>query len=366
MSHEEFMSEALRLARRGLGKTSPNPLVGALIVKKGIIIGRGYHKRAGLAHAEIEALKGLTEKELTGALLYVTLEPCCFKGRTDACTGAIISSGLKKVVLGALDPNPLVSGKGAALLREAGIHVVEGVLARKAAALNRPFEKFITTGMPFVSLKLAASIDGRIASSTGESKWITGLAARKYVHRLRAIVDAVIIGSNTALLDDPALTVRHVSGRHPARVVLDSTFKTPLSARIFSDTSAAVFILTTRGADKEKVQRARSMGVNVFYVASAKSGGLDIKKALKKLADSGLINLLIEGGGAVAASVIKAEVLDRVLYFISPIFLGSDSTPSIGALSIGSPSVAPHLENVKVRRFGNDLLVEGSIASPKD
>ncbi len=366
MSHEVFMSEALRLARRGLGKTSPNPAVGALIVKKGIVISRGYHRKAGLPHAEIEALKGLDKSSLRGAVLYVTLEPCCHKGRTDACTGAIIESGIKRVVIAAPDPNPLVSGKGISTLRAAGITVVEGVLAQKASLLNESFEKYITTGLPFVSLKLAASLDGRIASSRGESKWITGLESRKYVHRLRSIADAVIVGSNTAVIDNPALTVRHVRGRHPARVVLDSTFATPLSAQIFSDTSAAVCIFTTRKADKEKVRKARAMGVKIFYTASERSGGIDIKKAVKKLADQGLTNLLIEGGGAVAASAIKAGVVDRVLYFISPIFLGADSIASIGALSIDCPSAAPLLKNVKVRRFGKDLLVEGSMASPKD
>ncbi|MFQ5354254.1 MAG: bifunctional diaminohydroxyphosphoribosylaminopyrimidine deaminase/5-amino-6-(5-phosphoribosylamino)uracil reductase RibD, partial [Thermodesulfobacteriota bacterium] len=318
----------------------------------------GYHRRAGLAHAEIEALKGLDKPGLRGAVLYVTLEPCCHKGRTAACTSAIISSGVKKVVVGALDPNPLVSGKGIALLRAAGINVIEGVLAGKAATLNEWFEKFITTGLPFVRLKLAASLDGGIATSSGESKWITGQAARRYVHRLRAISDAVLVGSNTAVKDDPCLTVRHVRGRNPARVVLDSSFRTPLTARIFEDASARVYILTTAMADKEKVRMARSMGVKVFSLGTKR---VNMRRAMKKLAQCGVGSLLIEGGGVVAASAIKAGLVDRVFYFISPVFLGSEATPAINALSIGNISTAPRLRDMKVRRLGGDLLVEGAL-----
>lgn len=359
MSHEEYMAVALRLARRGLGRTSPNPAVGAVIVKKGLIIGRGYHRRAGFAHAEIEALRGLDKSELRGALLYVTLEPCCHEGRTGACTGAIISSGIKKVVVGAADPNPLVSGRGVEVLRGAGIKVIEGVLAAKAAKLNEGFHKFITTGMPFVILKLAASLDGRIATGAGHSRWISSEASRRYVHRLRDRVDAVMVGVNTALSDDPALTVRHVRGRNPARVVLDSSFRTPLSAEIFKDTGDGVFVFTTSAAGKDKVREARDMGVKVFSLGAKR---VDMRRVLKKLARCGVVNLLIEGGGTVAASVIKAGLADRVMYFITPIFLGSDSTAAVDVLSIESPRGAPRLKNMRVRRIGDDLLVEGLLA----
>jgi len=361
VSQESFMAEALRLARRGQGLTSPNPAVGALVVKKGIVIGRGYHRRAGLAHAEVEALRGLKGAELKGAELYVTLEPCCHEGRTGACTDAILASGIKKVVVAALDPNPLVSGRGIALLRAAGIDVTEGVLAHKARAINEWFEKFITTGLPFVRLKLAVSLDGRIASSTGASEWITGLASRRYVHRLRAMADAVMVGSNTALIDNPSLTVRHVSGVNPARVVLDSSFSTPLSALIFEGLSERVFVFTTRKALKEKVRKARAMGVNVFYVAAGDSGGVDIRKVMKKLAECAVANILVEGGGQVAASLIKAGLVDRVSYFIAPIFLGAHSVPAIGGLPVKTPAEAPRLSNLKVRRLGEDILVEGTL-----
>jgi len=355
------MSEALRLARRGHGLTSPNPAVGAVVVKKGLIISRGYHKRAGLAHAEVAALEGLHGRELRGSVLYVTLEPCCHKGRTGACTDAILASGIKKVVVAALDPNPLVSGKGIALLRSKGVEVIEGVLADEASALNEWFAKYITTGMPFVRLKLAVSLDGRIASGTGASKWISGQASRKYAHKLRSIADAVLVGSNTALTDDPALTVRHLRGVNPARVVLDSSFRTPLSAKLFHDASAGVFIFTARGAKREKVAKARAMGVKVFYIATKGPCGLDIKKVLKKLADCGIANILIEGGGMVAASAIKAGLVDRLSYFIAPIFLGADSVPAVGLLNLKTPLSAPRLGNMKVRRLGDDILVEGEL-----
>jgi len=355
------MAEALRLARRGRGLTSPNPAVGAVVVKKGVIIGRGYHRRAGLAHAEIAALKDLKRRKLRGAVLYVTLEPCCHEGRTPACTDAILASGIKKVVVGALDPNPLVSGKGIALLRSKGLEVTEGVLADKASALNEWFEKFITTGLPFVRLKLAVSLDGRIAASTGISKWITGAASRRYVHRLRSIADAVMVGSNTAVMDDPALTVRHVRGANPARVVIDSSFRTPLSAALFENPSAGVFIFTTRRANKEKVLKARAMGVKVYYVASEKSGGVDIKRVMKELARCGIANILIEGGGLLAASAIKAGLVDRVSYFMAPIFLGADSVPAIGVLNLKTPAGALRLRDMKVRRLGEDILVEGAL-----
>ncbi len=359
------MAEALRLARRGQGHTSPNPAVGAVVVKKGRIIGRGYHKRAGLAHAEVVALKGLDRRELMGSVLYVTLEPCCHAGRTAPCTDAILASGIKKVVVGASDPNPLVSGKGIALLRANGLKVTEGVLAEEASTLNEWFEKFIITGLPYVRLKLAVSLDGRIASGTGESKWITGPLSRRYAHRLRAFADAVLVGSNTAVKDNPALTVRHVRGLNPVRVVLDSSFRTPLSAKLFQEISNGSIVFTTRKADKEKVQKARARGIKVFYMASDRSGGVDIKKVLKKLAECGIANILIEGGGLVAASVIKAGLVDRVSYFIAPIFLGSDAVPGIGTLDVKTPAEAPGLCNVRVRRLGCDVLVEGAMEGPR-
>jgi len=356
------MAMALGLARRGCGLTSPNPVVGAVIVKKGAIIGKGWHKRAGLAHAEIEALKGLGRSALRGAVLYVTLEPCCHVGRTGACTEAILASGIKKVVVGALDPNPMVSGRGVEILRSRGVEVIAGVLGDKARAINEWFEKFITTGLPFVRLKLAASLDGRIASPTGESKWITGEASRRYVHRLRALADAVMIGSNTAMTDDPALTVRHVKGANPCRVAVDSAFTTPLSAKLFHNASDGVIILTTRRAGKKKVLEARSMGAKVFYIRSKGPGRVDIKKGMEKLGQCGVANILVEGGGVLTASLIKAGLVDRVSYFMAPMFLGADSVPSIGRLFLKKPSGAPRLKDIKVRRLGDDILVEGGLA----
>ncbi len=360
MPHERFMAEALRLARRGLGRTSPNPAVGALVVKKGQIIGRGYHRKAGLPHAEIEALKGLSRRETRGAVLYVTLEPCCVQGRTPPCTEAILKAGIKHVVVGATDPNPQVSGRGTAALRAGGVIVTEGVLAEKSAALNEWFEKFITTGLPFVRLKLAASLDGAIASSSGRSKWITGPEARRYVHRLRALSDAVMVGSNTALADDPALTVRSIQGKNPARVVLDSEFRTPLSAAVFKNPDDGVFVFTTRRADGDKVRKARNLGVKVFSMGVRGSKRVSMRGALARLGKCAVATLLMEGGGEMAASALGAGLVDRVSYFISPMFLGGDSVPAVGGLGIKTPAGGIKLEKVSIRRLGTDILVEGT------
>jgi len=365
MVHEEFMAEALRLARRGLGRTSPNPAVGALIVRNGRVIGRGYHRRAGLPHAEIEAMKGLGRRDLRGATLYVTLEPCCTEGRTPPCTSAIIASGMGRVVTGARDPNPKVSGRGIALLRKAGIEVVEGVLEDKAAALNDWFEKFITTGLPFVRLKLAASLDGRIAAKTGRSKWITGPEARRYVHRLRATADAVMVGVNTALADDPALTVRSARGRNPARVLLDSAFRTPLGARIFSNPAEGVFVFTTSRAPASKVRSARAMGVKVFSMGRRGARGVDLRRVMKKLGGLSIASVLIEGGGVLAASALGEGLVDRVSYFMAPIFLGGCGVPSVGSLGVTDPAEALALEDLRVRRVGRDILVEGRPAEAR-
>ncbi len=365
MTHEEFMAEALRLARRGLGRTSPNPAVGALVVKRGRIIGSGYHKRAGLPHAEIEAMKGLGSQDLRGATLYVTLEPCCTEGRTPPCTGAILGSGIRRVVIGARDPNPRVSGRGMARLREGGIEVVEGVLEDRAAALNDWFEKYITTGLPFVRLKLAASLDGRIAAKTGRSKWITGPEARRYVHRLRAAADAVMVGVNTALADDPALTVRSARGRNPARVLLDSAFRTPLGARIFSDPADGVFVFTTSRAPAAKVRSGRAMGIKVFSMGRRSAPGVDLRSVMKKLGRLSIANLLIEGGGALAASALGEGLVDRVSYFMAPIFLGGCGVPSVGSLGVTDPAGALALEDVRLRRMGRDILVEGRPAGAR-
>lgn len=359
MDHEAFMRAALRLAKKGLGRTSPNPAVGAVIVKNGRVIGKGYHKKAGLPHAEIEALG--SAKNVKGATLYVTLEPCCHFGRTPPCTEAIIASGIKKVVIGAVDPNPIVRGKGMARLKKAGVAVTTGVLKNECAAVNEAYNHYITTGLPFVTLKLASTLDGRIATSKGESQWITGVEARKFVHRMRSLNDAVMIGSGTALKDDPALTVRLIKGRNPIKVLLDSAFKTPLTAKVFTDGRTIVF--TTRKAPKKKLEGARRLGAEVIIAPSPlKWGdGVDTGFVMKELGKREITSVLAEGGGRLAASLLRHGLVNRAAIFLSPKFLGGDAIPSIALLGLKHLKDAPALKDIKVTNINRDILVEGYI-----
>ncbi|MBI5453801.1 MAG: bifunctional diaminohydroxyphosphoribosylaminopyrimidine deaminase/5-amino-6-(5-phosphoribosylamino)uracil reductase RibD [Deltaproteobacteria bacterium] len=350
------MSLALRLAKKGIGKTSPNPAVGAVIVKNGKVIGSGWHRKAGLPHAEIEALRS-AKGGVKGATLYVTLEPCVHYGRTPPCGDAVISAGIKRVVIGAKDPNPLVAGRGIKKLKASGIAVDSGVLESECRAINRPFEKFITTKTPYVTLKLASTLDGRIAIATGESRWITGEASRKAVHRLRSEADAVMVGVNTLLRDDPELTVRLVRGRAPLKVVLDSSFKTPFSAKVLNNPERLV-IFTGMGASASRVRKARGLGARVVVVP-AKNDGLDIRRVLKELGKMEVSSLLVEGGGTLAASLVKAGLVDRFLFFISPMLIGADGRPSIGSLGLRRLEAAPKLKDVVVKRSGCDILIEG-------
>ncbi|MBI5903731.1 MAG: bifunctional diaminohydroxyphosphoribosylaminopyrimidine deaminase/5-amino-6-(5-phosphoribosylamino)uracil reductase RibD [Deltaproteobacteria bacterium] len=355
-SHVRFMRAAIVLARKGLGSTSPNPAVGAVIVRNKKIIAGGYHRKAGLPHAEVEALR-VAGAAAKGAALYVTLEPCCKWGRTPPCTEAIIRSGIKKVVAGMMDPNPGVSGRGTRALRAAGIEVVSGVLDDECNRINEGYIKHITTGLPFVTLKLASTLDGRIATSMGESKWITGREARGFVHRLRAINDAVMVGVSTVLKDDPELTVRLARGRDPARVVLDSNLRIPLSAKVFKE-GARLLIFTIAGAGRAKASMAADRGAEVITVAGSKDG-VDIKRVLREIGKRGVTSVLVEGGGRVAASLLKKGLADKLVLFISPIALGSDGLPSIGPLGIKRLKDAPRLERMASRKIGPDIVLEG-------
>jgi len=358
-SDERFMGLALRLAKKGVGKTSPNPAVGAVIVKNGEVIGSGWHRKAGGPHAEIEALRS-AKGGVKGATLYVTLEPCVHYGRTPPCVDAVISAGIKRVLIGAKDPNPLVAGKGIKKLKASGLEVESGVLEAGCRAINRPFEKFITTKTPFVTLKLASTLDGRIAIASGESRWITSEASRKAVHRLRAEADAVMVGVNTLLRDDPELTVRKVRGKDPLKAVLDSSFKTPFGAKVFNNPGRLV-IFTGHGASAAKVARARALGARVVPVPSKKAG-LDIRRVLKELGRLEVSSLLVEGGGTLAASLVRAGLVDRFVFFISPMLIGGDGRPSIGALGLRRLEAAPRLKDVIVKRSGCDILIEGAPA----
>ncbi len=359
--HEGFMRRALGLARKGSGRTSPNPAVGAVIVRGGQVIAGGWHRRAGLPHAEVEALSK-APANLKRAVMYVTLEPCTHFGRTPPCVDAVVRSGIKNVVIGTKDPNPRVSGEGIRRLKAAGIKVTCGVLEDECRALNEAYIKFITTGMPLVTLKLASSLDGRIATAAGESKWITGLAARRLVHKMRSSVDAVVVGSGTVVKDDPELTVRHLKGRDPLRVVLDSRFSVPLSARVLRAGPGlrAPIVFTTRAASARKMAEVRKAGVEAVVVPASRDG-VSLKRVLKELGGRGVASVLLEGGGTLAASFIKAGLVDRFSLFMAPVIIGKEGRPSVGGLGLKRLKNAPLLDGATVRRVDKDLLIEGRL-----
>lgn len=359
---EKYMSRALKLAERGKGQVSPNPLVGAVIAKKGRIVGQGYHVQAGLPHAEIIALKE-AGKRAKGSTLYVNLEPCSHFGRTPPCTEEIIGSGIKKVVIAMKDPNPLNSGKGISRLKSAGIEVTTDILEDKAQRLNEAFSKFIIRREPFVVMKIAASLDGKIATSTGQSKWITGKEARQYVQELRREADAILVGINTVIKDDPWLTIRSnrrgkKSQRHPLRVVVDSQARIPLRAKVLKG-SARTIVATTRYADKVKVKALENKGAKVLIVGSKKKR-VDLVKLMRELGKLNIVNLLIEGGGEINASAFASRLVDKAIFFLAPRIMGGREAPTaVEGKGIKRISQAIPLHNLTIRKVGDDLMVEG-------
>ncbi len=361
----EFMKKALRLALRGEGCTSPNPMVGAVCVLGEQIVGRGYHKKAGGAHAEIEAFLDAAQRgiSLKGATLYVTLEPCCHTEKlTPPCTDAIIASGVSDVVVGAIDPNPKVSGKGVAKLRENGIAVRTGVLERECTELNEFFNKHVVSGLPFVVLKCASTIDGKIASATGDSKWIGSVRQRKMAHRLRKKVDAVIVGINTVLADDPGLDVRLVGGtvRQPVPVIMDSKLRISPEAKVLG-THPRSIIATTEAADSVKEIRLREFGAEVLKLESDPAGRVPAAHLLRELGAMGMCGVLIEGGSRVGACFLREGLVDKVVFFYAPKIIGGDGVSMIGDLGKQSIEEAINIKNIKVRRFGDEVMVEGYI-----
>ncbi len=356
----KFMRRALRLAIKGQGRTSPNPMVGSVCVSAGgKVLGQGFHEKAGLPHAEILALEA-AGKKAKGATLYITLEPCVHHGRTPPCVDSIISAGIKRVVIGTGDPNPLVAGKGIMKLRRAKVEVTTGVLAKQCVSLNESYNKFITTGLPLVTLKLASTLDGRIATASGESKWITGTKARRLVHGMRAKFDAVMVGSGTVIKDDPRLNVRGIKGSvNPVRVVLDTRLKISPGARLFNR-GGPVLVYTTKRANKKKIEALRALGADVVIVSETKEG-LSLKRVLSDLAGRNIASVMIEGGARLAASILKAKLVDRLSIFYAPKLLGSDAMPMIGVLKIKKLKDALEIKDMKVRAMGDCFLIEGSL-----
>ncbi len=356
------MRIALRLAAQARGRTSPNPMVGAVVVKHGAIIGRGYHRKAGGPHAEVLALEQAGE-QARGAVLYVTLEPCSHtEKRTPPCTPLVIQSRVKRVVVAMIDPNPRVSGKGLQALRAAGITVVLGVLEDEARTLNEAFVRHVATGMPFVTLKIAQTLDGKIATASGESKWITGEKARAEGHRLRSINDAILVGINTVLKDDPALTARIPHGRDPVRVIVDTHLRIPLRAKVLIGKSTArTIIAAKKSAPHDSILKLQKAGAEVIAVAADRDR-LDFRDLMKKLGAMGIMSLLIEGGAEVNATALRSGIVDKVVMFIAPLLMtGKDSLCSVGGVSPSKLVQAVGLTEMTSRLVGQDLMVAGYI-----
>lgn len=354
------MRLAINLALKAEGMTSPNPLVGAVIVKNGKIVGKGYHKKAGLPHAEINAIREAGPKA-KGAEAYVTLEPCDHYGRTPPCTDAIIKSGIRKVFIGMRDPNPLNNGRGIKRLKRYGIIIKAGVLEKEARSINKPYIKFITKRIPYVTVKVAESLDGKIATKTGDSRWITADDSRRYVHELRRKVDAVMVGVNTVIIDDPLLMSALSRGKEPIRIIVDSRLATPLKARIFSDISRSpVLIATTKKSRKIKYYEKRGARV---LIAKSKKGRVDLKDLMKTLALMDIVHILVEGGGELIADILKEKLADSLYFFIAPKIIGGrDAVTSVQGDGISKVKDALALKNIEVKRFKEDLLIKAEVA----
>ncbi len=364
MSHSRldaaYMALALRLAARGRGRTHPNPMVGAVVVSKGRIVGQGYHRRAGGPHAELYALRA-AGRRARGGTLYVTLEPCSHTDkRTPPCAPAIVASKVRRVVVAMRDPNPRVSGRGITALRRSGLTVTVGCRREEAEHVNEAYCHWMRTGRPYVVLKGAMTLDGKIAAADGESQWITGEAARRHAHRLRSEMDAVMVGVGTVLRDDPRLTVRLVKRstvRQPWRVIVDSTLRLPMTARVLSGGRAIV--ATTAKAPPARIERLRAQGV-IVLVLPLQDGRVSLRACLERLGRMGVGRVLIEGGSELNAAALRNGLVNRVLLYVAPRLLGGQDAKSlIGGASPKRLAEATPLRHIRLRRVGSDLLIEG-------
>ena len=355
-----WMRRALRLAARGRGTTSPNPMVGAVVVKRGRVVGEGYHREAGGPHAEVYALRQ-AGAGAAGATAYISLEPCPHHGRTPPCTEALAAAGVSRVVAACLDPDARVNGKGLRWLSRRGIRTEAGVLEVEARKLNEAYFKRVTSGLPFVSLKTAMSLDGKTATAGGESKWITGEKARAFGHRLRGNHDAVMVGIGTVLADDPELTVRLAKGRTPLRVVIDSRARTPVGARLIGADEKPPLIVTAREAPVARRRRLAEAGATV-WVARSRAGRIDLRSLLRRLARHGVQSILLEGGGTLAAGALADGLVDRVYFFVAPKLIGGERAPTpVDGPGVGRLASAAKLGALRTRRIGEDLLIIGEV-----
>lgn len=353
---EKYMLRAIELAKKGIGKVNPNPLVGAVIVKEDRIIGEGFHKKYGELHAERHAFSNLTERA-EGAEMYVTLEPCCHFGKQPPCTEAIISHKIKRVYVGSDDPNELVAGKGISILRDAGIEVIPHVLKKECDALNPVFFHYITTGRPYVVMKYAMTVDGKIACETGESKWVTGEAARQRVQERRNELSGIMAGIGTVLADDPMLTCRLPDGRNPVRIICDSHLRIPLDCNLVNTAKKIRTIVATISLDRKKKRELEMHGVEVVCLRE-EDKRVDLQDLMLYLGSEGIDGILLEGGSALNNSALKSGIVDRIEVYVAPkIFGGSGKYTPVRGIGADTPSEACFLTNPEVEKIGDDLLL---------
>ena len=359
---EKFMRRAIELALRGKGYTSPNPIVGGVVVKNGKVVGEGYHRKAGAFHAEVMALKNAGRKSV-GADLYVTLEPCCHYGKTPPCSEAIIESKVKRVIIGTRDPNPLVKGRGVKALKGAHLKVTEGVLRDECRRLNAPYDKWIVSGVPFVILKAALSLDGKISTARGESKWITNNECRQYVHHLRSSCDAILVGRGTVIKDNPRLNVR-LSGKKinpKLAIVLDEDLSLSPTSKLFRRRKGELIIATTSRSPLKKRKYFERKGHQVLLCRSSSEGRVFLPHLLQLLGSLGINSLLVEGGGKVFADFMKRNLADKVVACIAPKIIGGKGRDWLPGYSIADLKSAFNLENVDIRVFKDNVVIEGEV-----
>lgn len=356
-NHQKYMDLAIDLAQKGRGQVNPNPLVGAVIVKDDVIIGSGYHEKYGGLHAERQALAACTQS-VAGATLYVTLEPCCHHGKTPPCTEAIIDNKISRVVIGSLDPNPLVSGKGIEILRQQGFTVITGVRETPCQEMNAIFFHYIKNKTPYVLMKYAMTLDGKIATRTGKSKWITGAEARQAVHQTRNEVTGIMVGVNTILQDDPQLTCRIAGGRNPSRIICDTHLRTPLSAQVVASARTIPTYLATCSQDLSKIKQFEIRGCKILVVSKA-GDHLDLNELMRKLGAVGIDSILLEGGGTLNFSALKSGIVNKLQVYLAPkIFGGATAKTPVEGLGVELPSEAFQFMDRKIKIFGEDICLE--------
>lgn len=356
----QYMKMALELAQKGMGFTAPNPMVGAVIVKNGRIIGQGYHRKYGELHAEREALAVCTE-EPKGASIYVTLEPCCHYGKQPPCVNAILEAGIRRVIIGSSDPNPLVAGKGIRILKDHGIEVTENILKEECDKLNEAFFYYIQNKKPYVVMKYAMTMDGKIAAYTGESKWVTGEAARIHVQEQRLKYTGIMVGVGTVLADDPMLTCRLENSRNPVRIICDSHLRTPLTSKIVRTAETIPTILASSSKDQQKIKNYEELGCQVLYVPE-KNGHIDLNRLMELLGAAKIDSILLEGGGSLNWSALESGIVQKVQTYIAPkLFGGEEAKTPVEGKGFPDPASAVLLKNSGIIRLGDDFLIESEV-----